>query len=541
MSLPTAPPLPDAAWITTPHIPVDYRGPVNIDYTKLIDPARADPIITLLHAAVMRQPNALIIEDASAKVTYRAFFRAVLRLAHLLTGEHYPPGPAALLLPPSAAYAVAVFACIAAGRLFVLLDESYPGRTNADIAAATGVKLVLTLSEQSPASGWPGVTVFNVAAALDDTAASPQFPRHLMGLDEPACVMCTSGSSGAPKAIVHSQRTLLHWARSTQDALHVRAQDRALSLSSLSTLGGFTALLTYPLAGATIQLIDIKAAGLAGLLAILATGRVTIIRAAPSMLRALAALPDSAAALAAVRLVQAYGEPFMKADLCALQAILPAGCKVRTTYASTESSGLSWFAGAPDAYDPGRVAAGCLMPDTAAAIVDEDGNSCRPGEPGELVIRSRYNALGEWSRGQMVPGRLEPHPSGDGTRVYHTGDIARYHPDGVFVVLGRKDRMVKLNGQRLEPAEIETVLRAIPSVAQAEVIVRQNSGTPQLVAFVVPHGKAPVGLVATLRSALRAQLPAYMVPARILLVADIPILASGKIDGLALQAMAEIR
>ena len=264
------------------------------------------------------------------------------------------------------------------------------------------------------------------------------------------------------------------------------------------------------------------------------------------MLRNLATLPDSRAAFARLRMVQTYGEPLMKDDVAALAQMLPAGCFVRSTYGSTEASGLAWFAGAPEDYDPIRVASGNLLPDTAASVVDDEGLSCSPGESGELLIRSRYNALGEWIDGAPAHGRLALHPSGDGTRVFRTGDIARYHPDGVFVVLGRKDRMLNINGQRLEPAEIEAVLRRIHGVERGEVVV-QSSGagvkSPRLIAFIVAAAGvdafARAGLVSRTRTALRAALPEFMVPYRILEVPAIPLLPGGKIDSLTMLAIAD--
>jgi acyl-coenzyme A synthetase/AMP-(fatty) acid ligase len=328
---------------------------------------------------------------------------------------------------------------------------------------------------------------------------------------------------------------MLHWVRTLIRAMHVAPTDRVLSASSPSSLGGFTSLLTFPLAGAASEMFEIKEAGLGGLVEALAQRPVTILRAAPSLLRALAQHPEMATpAMAGLRIVQTYGEPLLKQDVAAIRQLLPPGCRIRTTYGSTEASGLSWFAGDPDEHDPIRVATGALMPDTEARIVDEGGRDCLSGEEGELIIASRYNALGEWREGRLVPGALEPHPDDPGARVFRTGDLARCSADGVFVVVGRKDRMAKINGQRVEPAEVETALRALPGVDRAEVVVDQSTGRTRLVAFVVSVSDAGEEFAETLRRALAARLPAFMVPSRILLVEAIPLLAGGKVDGAAL-------
>jgi acyl-coenzyme A synthetase/AMP-(fatty) acid ligase len=533
----------DPAWIATPHIRPDHRGPADRPYVPFADPARAVPILEMLRAVALRHPDRVAVADAEGALTFAELLGASQRLAVQIEATDPAGHCVAVVLPTSVAYAVAVFGCLASGRLCVLLDRQFPPARNAALIAQTGASLALTVVEEALSASWPGARALGVDAhAKVARAVSESFDRagRSPDPDAPAFLLCTSGSSGEPKAIVHSQRTMLHWARSTHEALHVGPDDCVMSLSSLSSLGGFTGLLNYGLAGASVEMIDVKASGLGGLMTTLAARAVTILRAAPSTLRGLARLPGAHDAFAKLRVVQTYGEPLMKADVAALRQALPAACHVRSTYGSTEASGLSWFAGEPDDHDPLRVASGVLMPDTVAAIVDEAGCSCACGEAGELWIRSRYNALGEWVGGRLTAGRLQPHPSGDGTRVFKTGDIARCSEDGVFVVLGRADRMVKINGQRIEPAEIEAVLRRLPSVERAEVVVMTSESPVRLAAFVVPNAAAPADLVTVLRSELRSSLPAFMMPARIVAVPSIPLLPGGKVDTLALQALAAL-
>jgi acyl-coenzyme A synthetase/AMP-(fatty) acid ligase len=528
----------EPGWIATPHLRPDHRGPVERPYTPFVDPAEAPPIVEMLRTLARERPASSAVEFGGATTSHAGLWRAVCRLARRIATADPSLRPVAILLPASVGYVATVYACLAAGRICVLLDDTYPDARNALIAARTGAGLVVCTPERAAVPAWPGVAWLALDAhanPLDRDAGVEEVPeKPALRLDDPAFILCTSGSSGEPKPIVHSQRTLLHWARTTHDALHVRADDRVLSLSSLSSLGGFTGLLNFGLAGVCLQMLDLKAGGLSGLLDTLTTRPVTILRAAPSLLRSLARLPEASRAFAGLRAVQTYGEPLLKADLAEWRPVLPAACRVRGTYGSTEASGLSWFAGDDDDHDPVRVAAGVLMPDTLAAIVDDAGRDCPRGEPGELWIRSRYNALGEWSDGRMVAGRLVPHRSGDGSRVYRTGDIARCHADGVFVVLGRADRMAKVNGQRLEPSEIEGVLRSHAAVAEAEVVM--HAALP--IAFVVGRPGAPAELVAALRALLRSTLPAFMMPSRIVPIDAMPRLPGGKVDALALARIA---
>ena len=389
---------------------------------------------------------------------------------------------------------------------------------------------------------WRQFIVEDVAAALTDDSPVPENNAATLDLDAPAFILTTSGSEGRPKALAHSQRTMLHWVRTLHDAMHIKPDDRVLSISSPSSLGGFTSLLTFPLAGASSQMMEIKHGGFDGLLNVLETRPVTILRAAPSLLRALCQHRHRAEpAMARLRIAQTYGEPLLKSDVAALREILPPSCMIRTTYGSTEASGMSWFAGEPDEYDSVRVATGTLMPDTKALIIDDAGRSCNSDQPGELLIASRYNALGEWTKGRLVPGRLEPDLTDPRIRIFRTGDVARYFPDGVFVVLGRKDRMAKINGQRVELSEVETALRRQDSVASAEVVVHEQDGNTKLVAFVVPNNIDTSGLPQLLRGELAASLPQFMVPTRIILLDSIPRLPGGKVDMVALRKILDTR
>jgi acyl-coenzyme A synthetase/AMP-(fatty) acid ligase len=521
-------------WVSTPDLAPDFRGPHNKSFRRFVDPALAPPIIELLKIAVDCEADKICFEDEGGNdVTFAAFLQAVNRLAAEIE-RTTESGPVGILLPIGALYAVAVFACLAARRISLLLDENYPEERNAQIAADARANLILISGDQ-PQGLWSRSIFKNVAGALADTSSVSGIENVPLGPDAPAFILTTSGSAGRPKALVHSQRTMLHWVRTLHDAMHIQANDRVLSLSSPSSLGGFTSLLSFPLSNASSQMMEIKRAGFDGLLNVLKTRPITILRATPSLLRALGQHSHRAKpAVVNLRIVQTYGEPLLKSDVAALREFLPSSCLIRTTYGSTEASGISWFTGEPDEYDPVRVATGTLMPDTKAKIVDDSGHPCKLDEAGELLIASRYNALGEWIEGRLVSGALESDPANPLVRIFRTGDVARCFPDGTFVVLGRNDRMAKINGQRVELLEVEAALRRLKSVVAAEVVVREKDGNIKLAAFVVPDDSTASDLPQLIRQQLRASLPQFMIPSQIVLLDSIPLLPGGKVDKSAL-------
>lgn len=107
------------------------------------------------------------------------------------------------------------------------------------------------------------------------------------------------------------------------------------------------------------------------------------------------------------------------------------------------------------------VPVGRLLPGLRAAVLDDEGEAAAPGQPGELLIRSRFVMLGHWGDGRVLPGPVRPDPDCPASRILATGDLVRLHPDGLVELIGRKDRQVKINGQRAEPSEVEAVLRAL--------------------------------------------------------------------------------
>ncbi|WP_137125707.1 AMP-binding protein [Roseomonas sp. HF4] len=525
-------------WLATPELPWDYRGPCHVPHEAFGDAGRGRPALESLRRVVAASPDAVACQDDARTLTFHELWRATARLATLLRGSKVR-GPVGILLPNGVLYPVAVLACLAAGRIAVLLDASYPEARNAELIRLTGVRLMLAAAGMRDTASACGLPFLAAEVALTEAGDPFPPPSGWMGQDMPAFVVCTSGSTGRPKAVVYSQRGLLHQAGGLIDALHLSARDRFLFVTSGATIAGLWTMFAL-LSGCALRLVALDDVGLQGLRAALRGPPVTVLRGGPSLFRLLARLPDAPSLLATLRVLRSTGEPLLHADVEALRAVLPPACLIVNGYGATELSGTAWVARPGDAQDTVRVAAGFLDPGTEAKIVDADGNPCPPGEVGELWLRARHAALGEWQDGRLVPGRLEPDLSDPSLRIYRSGDLARLAPDGAFVVLGRKDRMVKVKGWRVEPAEVETVLRGSPEVAGAAVIAREAGGRAVLVAFVVPvAGIAPGGLQERLRARLAAALPEAMRPARILLIEALPLLPGGKRDDAALARLLE--
>jgi acyl-CoA synthetase (AMP-forming)/AMP-acid ligase II len=232
------------------------------------------------------------------------------------------------------------------------------------------------------------------------------------------------------------------------------------------------------------------------------------------------------------------GDALLRADLAAWRMMLPPDCAVFYAYESSEALAMAqWVVPPEDVREERRVPAGPLHLCHEYAVTDENGQPVPAGEPGELVLRGRYVALGEWKNGGLVPGGMEVDPHHPGWRVFRTGDVVRVHPDGMLRVLGRVDRQVKINGVLVQPAEIEAVLMAEPLVTDAAVVARKSPSGTVLQGYVVAKNADPDVLVTALRRRLAASLPAVFRPPRISVLDELPMLPGGKVDLLALTRL----
>jgi acyl-coenzyme A synthetase/AMP-(fatty) acid ligase len=317
-------------------------------------------------------------------------------------------------------------------------------------------------------------------------------------------------------------------------SMHLNPGDRFLSLGALGTTAGLVASFVALLGGAMQFVTSASTSGVSATLGLIHNQRVTILWGVPALLRLLFEAAAARDALTSVRLIRTFGERLLRADLQRWRAVLPIACHVAITYGQTEVTAAQWFVPAAFASDEAALPTGYLLPEHQFAIVDEAGHPVRDGEIGELILRSRYVALGTWEHGRCATGRARPDPSEPHLCILPTGDLVRLRPDGLLVVIGRRDRQVKIRGQRVEPAEIEDTLRRVPGVADAAIVIRHDGEDISLLACIVASGSSATTLVDRARLAIRTALPNYMQPARVLLVDRLPLLPGGKVDDKAL-------
>ncbi|WEK49007.1 MAG: AMP-binding protein [Candidatus Kaistia colombiensis] len=526
---------PHLIWSAAPECPLDLNGPVARPFPSLDESFSDVPAFEHLTRIAAGQGNKLAVSDGVTELSYSELLGAVRALASVIATA-VPEGRAVgLLLGNCTWYPVAMLAAMAAGRPAVSLNPRDPSQRLIDVSSRARLSVIVSdhpvlASELAHEHGRRIDPASCLAAAMpEDLAALPQD----VSVDAPALVLHTSGSTGVPKGVVNSQRAILERVRQSVNACHIDASDIFMPLTGPATIAGCREMMTSILSGATLYLADVESAGIRLIRQLMQSRQVTITYVVPALLRVL--MKDAqAGTFSSFRIVRVGGEMVLWSDIDVIRQQVDESCFIQVSYSSTETTGTQWFLPKDYPEQGATVPVGYLVPGIEYAVVDEDGRAVLPGGDGEgeLWIRSRHTMLGHWENGQVAP--LQAPPDDPGRRIFATADLVRIDALGLSWIAGRKGRLVKIHGRRVEPAELELVLRRSPDVREAVAIV---TAANQIVAFVVPEAGAGPDFVQLLRDIMRTSLPAAVLPTRLHCVEDIPRLRGGKVDGAALRAL----
>ncbi|WP_181164887.1 AMP-binding protein [Mesorhizobium sp. B2-9-1] len=510
-------------WTNVPEYALDQGGPVLRPYQRM-DADYADvAIVDHLKNVATQYPEKLAITDATNRFTYSELVSAVEALASRILAITPAGNAVGILLANTAFFPLAMLASMAAGRPLVPLNTRDPDtRINAIVSEAR-LSTVIGDGDVRPTGLPRAVGWINVSPRGEPK--SDRVPQlHPVSVDAPAIVLYTSGSTGRPKGIVNSQRSLLWRVQQYVNACHINEQDVFLPLTGPATIAGCREVLAALLTGATLHLLEVEAVGLRAVLHRMQAEGVTVTYLVPALLRALMA-NKSEDAFRSLRVARIGGEKVSRSDIKLLRDAVSSNCLVQIGYSSTETTGSQWFVPTDWPEQAASVPVGWLLPGISFAIIDEQGRPVPPGGTGELVIKSPYVLLGHWENGVVVPVAADPeNPS---VRIFETGDLVQLDNHGLLQIMGRKGRQIKINGRRVEPAELERVLRGAPSVEDAVAIVTAST---ELIAFAVPRGPATSNFADDLRHLARTTLPPPLCPLRLHAIAEIPRLPGGKVD-----------
>ncbi len=470
---------------------------------------------------VARTPDAPAVESDGEVLTYAALDAASDRLAARLREAGVRPGETvALALGRSVSMVAGQLAVLKAGGCCLPLDPGAPAGRTAALVEASGVRLALAAAEaELPHS----VRVLDLTDARETTAPEPT--AHP---ESPAYVMYTSGSTGEPKAIVTPHRAVTELAadtRFTGDAHH-----RVL-LHSPHTFDASTYETWVPLLnGGTVVIAPPGPLTPDLLKRLLPDARITALWLTAELLRTVAEIaPD---VLAPLRELWAGGDVLAPEAVRRVREHCP-GVRVVNGYGPTETTVFATTHPVTD--DSAPVPIGRPLDNTRAYVLDRLLRPVPAGTVGELYVAGTGLAHGYLDRPGQTAERFVADPYGPpGSRMYRTGDQARWTAGGVLEFAGRADDQVKIRGFRIEPGEVEAALAACPGVVRAVVGAAPGpAGGKRLVAhLVLDHATA----LTDVREHATRVLPAHLVPSLWARIDAVPLTAHGKVDRAALPA-----
>ncbi|MEF8795698.1 MAG: amino acid adenylation domain-containing protein [Salinivenus sp.] len=512
--------------------PVPFDGPQSIS--------------DLFSAQVARTPDAIALEFEDTALSYRVLETRANQLAHRLQREGVGPDRrVGILLERSVEFVVSILAILKAGGAYVPLDPSYPrGRLQIMLEEA-GPTVLLTQESLSDVLDVPaGCTVLSLTPDAPLYDQEPETaPRVGTTPDHLAYVLFTSGSTGRPKGVAMPHGPLLHLIKWQGRRSGLGVGDRTLQFSALSFDVSFQEIFSTWCSGGTLLLasnaLRHDARALLRLLDDRAVHRLFLPFVALQHIAAVAQAEDLYPS--SLREVITAGEQLKTVPSLRSFFRRRPDCSLDNQYGPTETHVVTAYRLPANTDDWATLPSiGTALPSARTYLLDEDRRPVPAGEAGELYIGGECLARGYLGRPDLTAERFLPDPFRDvtGARMYHTGDLARAHPDGTLEFLGRADHQVKVRGYRVELGEIEALLNGHEQVREAVVVAphRGDTGHQTLVAHVVPR---PGGAVdgSALRAHLQAQLPDYMVPAAFVEREAFPLTPSGKVDRKALSRL----
>nr|AJY78094.1 nonribosomal peptide synthetase [Myxococcus virescens] len=499
----------------------------------------------LFEAQARRAPHALAVIDGDHTMTYGELSALTHDWAHCL--RELGVGPevlVGLLMERSAWTIAAMLAVLKAGGAYVPLHVGWPSARLSDIVRETRVPLLLcdSLSRAEEVAEGAHCVVPHEAwrspIHRDRPPVNGPSPANL------AYVMYTSGSTGRPKGVLVEHGSAVNYTLALIQDYGVRPGDRWLQGSTLSFDNSVEEIFGALSSGSVLVIASAEImASSRAFWAECARHHVSVLSQPTALWHELVRALNPGDVPASLRAVGFGGERVSPRMVQRWAELAPPHVRLLNTYGPTEATVAATRA---VLCEPGRgrvseqTPIGTPYANVCAYVLDDDLEPVPPGAPGMLYIGGAGLARNYFGRPELSAAAFLPNPFIEGERMYRTGDIVRILSSGDLDFVGRKDRQVKLRGFRIEPAEIEEAAKAHPQVGDSvAAVIRSPSGDDALSLFIVPKGKEPHDeLGEQLLAFLRSRLPAFMLPAQVLLLDAIPLTTQGKVDMNALAARA---
>ncbi|HEV3049681.1 MAG TPA: amino acid adenylation domain-containing protein, partial [Longimicrobium sp.] len=448
-------------------------------------PAREDagdvPVHRLFAAQAARTPQAPAVLFADESLTYAELDARAERLALELRSRGVRAGnTVAVCLERGPGVLVALLGVWKAGGVYLPLDPRHPAERLSFLLADSGAELVVT--EPALAGRLAERAVEVVLLDAEDRGGAEEGGAAEVQPGDLAYLIYTSGSTGTPKAVMVEHAQLTHTLSASLGTLGFGPGDVVAALASTSFDISLLELITPLLAGAAVRIVPHEVARDPETL-VEATGDVSVLHAVPALMRQVVEVVRGGRMLPSLRLLLVGGDSVPPDLLEDMRALLPAA-QTRVLYGPTEATIICATYAVPAKGAVVGHPLGRPLPGVRLAVRGPRGEMAPVGVPGELWISGGGVARGYLGRPEL---NAEKFVGAGAERAYRTGDRARWRADGVLEFLGRADEQVKVRGFRIEPGEVEAVLREQPGVREAVVLAREDApGDRRLVAYVVP-------------------------------------------------------
>ncbi len=515
---------------------IDERLPTD-NFTPFSTEEVAQFIPTRFKEQVERFPQHIAVKSKKYQWTYQELDFASNQIAsEILSVCGSGAGNVALLMGHDAPAIASILGVLKAGKAYVPLDSHYPKERLFYVLSDSEAQGILTDSENllkakevAEASRVP-LMVFNDKPASEmTTALKTTGPPSAL-----AYILYTSGTTGKPKGVFQNHENVLFQIRNYTNSVHINSNDHLTLFSSYcfdaSVMDIFGALLN----GASLHPIDVRKENVDDIVNLMDDEKITIYHSTPSLYRHLFRAMVDESKFAAMRLIVLGGEEAVREDAMLYKKLFSDTCLFVNGLGPTESTvSLQYFIHKDTEVIRQSIPVG--VPVDGVDILLLDKNNHNNQLYGEIAIRSSHAALGYWKSPELTQAKFLFDADNDNRRIFKTGDLGRYLPDGNIEFLGRIDNQVKIRGFRIECGEIESVLQEHTQIQTAVVQAREDGqGDKYLAAHIVVKNKDTSLTVTDLRNYLKNRLPDYMIPSYFIILEKLPLTPNGKLDRKAL-------
>jgi amino acid adenylation domain-containing protein len=521
---------------------IQHKALLSIPYDEITGD---DIFTTQFQYRVNEFENKIAIKEEHRSITYGELNRKANMIARSIQSLSAEEDQTAIILTGFGIPTItAMLGILKAGKAYVSVEPSHPEERIIDILNDTQSKIIVSDDEnlnltnsvvRSTTDIYP-ITVINIDS-IDQTTPATNLDLNISP-DDYFHLIYTSGSTGKPKGVINNRRIITSKLYTSTTLNRITPDDKILLLTSTSfgasTFDVFGSLIN----GATLFPFPIKNRSFSQLAYWMMQEKITLYHSVPTTFRHFAKSLTGEENFPDLRLIRLGGEAIYKIDVDLYKKHFPDHCLLRISLAGTESGGICYrYINKKTIITTEIVPVGHPAEDVKVTLLDKDHNPVKSNEIGEIAVQSPFLSVGYWRRPDLNKEKFLPDPEGGDKRIFLTGDMGRFLPDGSLEHIARKDTMVKIRGLRIETSEIEAHLLASDLILDAAVVARKDRfNENRLVAYIVPSSSEQPSIV-ELREIIANRLPDYMIPSTFIFLDSLPLTSSGKVNKLALPSL----